>query len=136
MKTLLSGRKMKAADAYAIEQIGIPSAARMLHLKGYRTTIFMAGREEKGTQELQLQLSIARRLGIPVKTWERMKEEPGGCQVLLDGLFGVGLSREIGGDSDGEERDPGRAVIRIGSPGHWYIWEISHHVLKALVHCH
>ena len=120
MKTLLSGRKMKAADAYAIEQIGIPSvvlmeraalavalraekaadafgpgchiwalcgagnngadgvaAARMLHLKGYRTTIFMAGREEKGTQELQLQLSIARRLGIPVKTWERMKEEPG-----------------------------------------------------------
>lgn len=141
MKTLLSGRKMKAADAYAIEQIGIPSvvlmeraalavalraekaadafgpgchiwalcgagnngadgvaAARMLHLKGYRTTIFMAGREEKGTQELQLQLSIARRLGIPVKTWERMKEEPGGCQVLLDGLFGVGLSREIEGE--------------------------------------
>ena len=29
MKTLLSGRKMKAADAYAIEQIGIPSVVLM-----------------------------------------------------------------------------------------------------------
>ena len=106
MRTLLSGRKMKAADARTIQEIGIPSmvlmeraamavaaqaekkakkdkyiwsvcgsgnngadgvaAARMLYLKGYPVCIYMAGDENKGTQELKTQLSIARKLGISV----------------------------------------------------------------------
>ena len=42
MKTLLSGRKMKAADAYAIEQIGIPSVVLM-----ERAALAVALRAEK-----------------------------------------------------------------------------------------
>ncbi len=40
---------------------------------------FLASSEEKATEELKLQLSIARKLGIPVKKWELMKEEAENC---------------------------------------------------------
>ena len=74
------------------------AAARMVYLKGLPAVIFLAGSEEKATEELKLQLSIARKLGIPVKKWELMKEEAENCGILFDGLFGVGLSREIQGE--------------------------------------
>ncbi|WP_066548282.1 bifunctional ADP-dependent NAD(P)H-hydrate dehydratase/NAD(P)H-hydrate epimerase [Clostridium sp. AT4] len=141
MRTLLTGRKMKAVDHYTIHEVGIPSlvlmeraalavadcalkaarafaahspvwalcgvgnngadaaaAARMVYLKGLPAVIFLASSEEKATEELKLQLSIARKLGIPVKKWELMKEEAENCGILFDGLFGVGLSREIQGE--------------------------------------
>lgn len=141
MRTLLTGRKMKAVDHYTIHEVGIPSlvlmeraalavaectlktaekfaaqgqvwalcgagnngadaaaAARMVYLKGLPAVIFLAGPEENATEELRLQLSIARKLGIPVKNWKLMKEEAESCIILLDGLFGVGLSREIQGE--------------------------------------
>lgn len=141
MRTLLTGRKMKAVDSYTIHETGIPSlvlmeraalaaadcvlkaqeksavkktvwalcgmgnngadavaAARIVYLKGHSAVIFLAGSEEKATEELKLQLSIARKLGIPVKNWVHMKEDPETCGVFLDGLFGVGLSREIQGE--------------------------------------
>ena len=44
------------------------AAARMLHLKGYPVCIYMAGDENRGTVELKTQLSIARKLGISVRT--------------------------------------------------------------------
>lgn len=140
MRTLLTGRKMKAVDHYTIHEVGIPSLVlmeraalavadcalkaaehlphtvrsgrcavweimermqrrqRMVYLKGLPAVIFLASSEEKATEELKLQLSIARKLGIPVKKWELMKEEAENCGILFDGLFGVGLSREIQGE--------------------------------------
>ena len=53
----LCGVGNKGADAAA--------AARMVYLKGLPAVIFLASSEEKATEELKLQLSIARKLGIP-----------------------------------------------------------------------
>lgn len=139
MRTLLSGRKMKAADARTIQEIGIPSmvlmeraamavvaqaekkakkdkyiwsvcgsgnngadgvaAARMLYLKGYLVCIYMAGDENKGTQELKTQLSIARKLGISVRTWQEAEtdKKEKRCGVIIDAVFGVGLGRPVEG---------------------------------------
>ena len=139
MRTLLSGRKMKAADARTIQEIGIPSmvlmeraamavvaqaekkakkdkyiwsvcgsgnngadgvaAARMLYLKGYLVCIYMAGDENKGTQELKTQLSIARKLGISVRTWQEAEtdKKKSDCGVIIDAVFGVGLGRPVEG---------------------------------------
>ena len=139
MRTLLSGRKMKAADARTIQEIGIPSmvlmeraamavvaqaekkakkdkyiwsvcgsgnngadgvaAARMLYLKGYPVCIYMAGDENKGTQELKIQLFIARKLGISVRTWQEAEtdKKEKRCGVIIDAVFGVGLGRPVEG---------------------------------------
>lgn len=72
------------------------AAARMLFLDGYRTQIILAGEEEKGTREFAAQLSVARKLGIPVTSWRDVKDQS--CDVLIDAVFGVGLSRSIEGD--------------------------------------
>lgn len=86
------------------------AAARMLFLKGYRAVIFVVGSERKGeegtptdrpgksggTEEFASQLSIARNLGMEIRPWQEAKEET--CGLLIDAIFGVGLSRPIEGD--------------------------------------
>ncbi len=71
------------------------AAARMLFLEGYEAHIFLAGDENRGSEEFKAQLAIARRLHMPVHSWTDMGQE--GCQVLIDAVFGVGLSRDIEG---------------------------------------
>ncbi len=136
MKTLVTGRQMKAVDGWTIEQIGIPSlvlmeraalavaqevearagkkeriwcacgcgnngadgvaAARMLHLAGYPVVIVYIGDRERGSQEFKLQASIAERLGISLIEFAEFI--PGRCDVLVDAVFGVGLSRPVAGE--------------------------------------
>ena len=120
MRYLVSGSQMKEVDSYTIQSIGIPSlvlmeqaaaavvrevqkkaekkdriwavcgtgnngadgiaAARLLHLKGYTVTVILAGTKGNGTDEYKKQLAIAER-----------------CELIIDAVFGVGLSREVGG---------------------------------------
>ena len=72
------------------------AAARMLFLDGYYVTVILCGNRERETEECRLQRSIAEKLGIPVTEWTDFI--PGRCQVLIDGVFGVGLARNVEGD--------------------------------------
>lgn len=72
------------------------AAARMLSLEGYDVSIVPVGDIRRGTREFQVQMEIAKNLGLPVRAWEDVI--PGGCDVVIDGLFGVGLAREVEGE--------------------------------------
>ncbi|MCD8151123.1 MAG: NAD(P)H-hydrate dehydratase [Clostridiales bacterium] len=67
--------------------------ARLLFLRGYAVQIFFPGKEEKCSVEAARQLSIVRAYGIAFTT--QFPEEE--FDVVVDALFGIGLSREIGG---------------------------------------
>lgn len=71
------------------------AAARMLHLAGYPVVVIYIGDREKGSREFQLQASIAERLGVSLIEYEEFI--PGRCDVLVDAVFGVGLSRPVTG---------------------------------------
>ena len=71
------------------------AAARMLKEMGHPVSVILVGDPGRGTPELKLQLSIAEKLDIPVETFRDFI--PGPCQVLVDGVFGVGLNRPVTG---------------------------------------
>lgn len=69
------------------------AAARLLCLAGYHAEIYFAGNREHASTECGRQLSIAEKYGIPIHT----EYPPGRWTVLLDSLFGIGLSRPVSG---------------------------------------
>lgn len=71
------------------------AAARMLHQSGFRTAIVVIGSPEKLSEDASRQVALAAACDVPVETEEAIFSARYG--VLVDGLFGVGLSREIGG---------------------------------------
>lgn len=71
------------------------AAARILYLKGYDVTIWLAS-EKKGTEEHCRQLAAAKKLGVPVKTISHGIH--GDCDLIIDAIFGVGLTRNIEGE--------------------------------------
>lgn len=90
------------------------AAARMLFLKGYDVKIVFPQRDGKGSEELEAQLNVVKRLGIPVMTAEDLPdpvekkipvqpfrkagERKRSCRgVILDAIFGIGLSRNVEG---------------------------------------
>lgn len=75
------------------------AVARILSLRGYRTKLLIVGDEERATEEFKLQLRAARRLRIPVcKAGEQAEYiKRGECSLIVDALFGVGLTREVKG---------------------------------------
>lgn len=72
------------------------AAARMLHLEGFHTCVLLVGDESRGSEENRHQLSIARKAGVMVCDWKEKRGKS--CDVILDAVFGVGLSREVGGE--------------------------------------
>ena len=68
--------------------------ARLLHLAGLHSEICLAGNPDKMTEETRHQWEIAISYQIPVTNnpvWDEYT-------VIVDGIFGVGLSREITGE--------------------------------------
>lgn len=70
------------------------AAARILFEKGYDVTILMIG---TGTDECELQLSIAKKSGIKIKKYTRNKVKLDEYNLIIDALFGIGLSRNVEG---------------------------------------
>lgn len=71
------------------------AAARLLHQQGYRTAVTMIGTAEKLSGDARKQLELAAACDVPVVSSEMIGAPL--YPVLVDGLFGVGLARDITG---------------------------------------
>lgn len=69
------------------------AAARILLEEGFSVDFTVVGNLEKTSKDLKTQLGILNRLGYEMKT----DADYNGYDWILEGLFGVGLSREISG---------------------------------------
>lgn len=69
------------------------AAARMLHLKGRHAALFLAGNQKHLTKESVLQWQIAGNYGVDVVNNPQWTE----YTVIIDAMFGTGLSREVSG---------------------------------------
>ena len=67
--------------------------ARLLHLKGIKVGIYLAGQEEKLTDQARQQLQIAKYHQVPLEH----NLQPDEYTILVDALLGVGLSRPVEG---------------------------------------
>ena len=86
---VLSGTGNNGGDGVAI--------ARLLFLEGSEVTVFMPGDRSRITNETKSQLAMAESYGIRTDTI--FKEKP--YTVIVDALFGIGLTREIDGNLKG-----------------------------------
>ena len=74
--------------------------ARLLHLKGHTVQVVLAGKRTKATPENRTQLQIAQNYGVQTvdaEVWMEAAHEGNAYDIVLDAVFGVGLSRRIEG---------------------------------------
>lgn len=66
---------------------------RILHERGYHVSIFCVGKREKYSEEMEIQYKIAEKYGVA------MVKNPifGEYTVIIDAIFGIGLSRPLTG---------------------------------------
>lgn len=77
------------------------AVGRILFDRGYFVSLVVLGKLEKATKEMACQLKIAQNLGIPIfqnPSLEDMTEFLEKTDIMIDALFGIGLSREIQGE--------------------------------------
>lgn len=70
------------------------AVARMLHQKGYMVQCKIVGNIEKCSKETSTQIAIAKKIGVPFVNKEIQSE----YTIIVDALFGIGLSRDITGE--------------------------------------
>ncbi len=91
------------------------AAARILHMQGYHVGIYMAGDRTHATKETKQQLKIARKAGVKILRKPHWEQQ----DVLLDALFGIGLSRPVSGElfnlCDAMNRS-GKRIIAVDIP--------------------
>ncbi len=73
------------------------AAARILDDLGHRVKVIIVGRPEKGTEEFHLQSEILTHTDITVEYADEKTFECSGYDVIIDGIFGIGLSRDVQG---------------------------------------
>jgi len=79
------------------------AAARHLYGKNKSIFIYLVGSEDKLTREAALNYNILKNLGIGIKNIkteddiENLKAEILSCDAVIDGIFGIGLKRNVEG---------------------------------------
>lgn len=71
------------------------AVARMLYLMGRKVTVYLIGNYEKCSEETKKQYEILNAYGIEVREGEI--KECGEQTLVIDALFGIGLSRDVEG---------------------------------------
>lgn len=90
---VIAGTGNNGADGLAV--------CRMLHLKGYQTCIYIVGDISQSTEEFKCQYSILRNLNIKAYNSDEFNlGQVGRESVLVDAVFGVGLSRNVEGEHE------------------------------------
>jgi NAD(P)H-hydrate epimerase len=96
------------------------AAARMLHLSGVKARVFLAGQYERLTPDALEETRRLSECGVELEPFD--PEDKGQrawvrkCHVIIDALFGVGLTREIAPDSlfaaaiEWINRSPGKVI--------------------------
>lgn len=82
---LVCGGGNNGGDGFAV--------ARLLAEKGRKAEIFFTGKESSMSPECRIQKQIAENMGLPIFTEFPSRE----YTVIIDAVFGVGLSRDISG---------------------------------------
>ncbi|MFY9482251.1 MAG: NAD(P)H-hydrate epimerase, partial [Tissierellaceae bacterium] len=82
---VVCGRGNNGADGFAL--------ARLLHLKGVSVDILFIDRDKKSTPETSQQISIVQNYGIGILD----QVDFTAYTTIVDGLLGVGLSRDVEG---------------------------------------
>ena len=70
------------------------ATARILYQWGYEVTLGMIGNLEKFSTECKIQWKIAQNLGLSIRTEWEISE----YTIVIDGIFGIGLSKPISGE--------------------------------------
>ncbi len=70
------------------------ATARMLYGKNVDVTIFLAMDDKKHTKEYDMQLDIVKKIGVKICN----KIDNYDYDIIVDALFGIGLTRDIEGD--------------------------------------
>lgn len=93
------------------------AAARMLHQQGFRTAILLIGDAERLSPDAKKQVELAAACDVPVVTEDAIFSPA--YDVIVDGLFGVGLSRDVTGVYEKVIQDinqSGRKVYAVDVP--------------------
>ena len=73
------------------------AVGRILHGRGYRVQIVLAGEAQNRTEELQQQIVIAGQMAVPMVAFADDRSVIAGARFIVDALFGIGLSRTVAG---------------------------------------
>ena len=73
------------------------AVARILHERGWQVSYTIVGNREKMTPALKSQVETARFSNVRQEEFEEVCRQDGLYDVVVDALFGTGISREVGG---------------------------------------
>ena len=73
------------------------AAARILHQRGYAVELWTLNGIAKQSEAFRKQTELADKAGVPRVELSSLRESTAGYAVIIDAIFGVGLTREVKG---------------------------------------